>query len=191
METGSSERRDGIKVPASAEEFCWRTEGWNLDGPRTQFVVNSIFKARWPRAGSLEKLRDRRFRGGPIVPIEDASALPRDEHGEAFEDHERMCRRRDAATRPRAETRARGELSARGSSKIETTPHAGAPAAAAAAAARARRRRADRRRTSSRNAAAGGGSAASVAPCPRTATFSRVSVRIVATASSSGLEKGA
>ena len=101
METGSSERRDGITVPASAEEFCWRTEGWNLDGPRTQFVVNSIFKARWPRAGSLEKLRDRRFRECPMVHIDDLRALPKDEHGEVqFEDYERMCeniRRRNEA----------------------------------------------------------------------------------------------
>ena len=72
-----------------------------MDGPRTQFVVNSIFKARWPRAGSLEKLRDRRFRECPMVHIDDLRALPRDEHGEvSFEDHERMCeniRRRNEA----------------------------------------------------------------------------------------------
>ena len=101
METGTSEQRDGIKVPASAEEFCWRTEKWELNGPRTQAVVNSIFKARWPRAGSLAKMSERRFREAPIVPIEDLRALPRDENGEVtFEDHERMIeniRRRNEA----------------------------------------------------------------------------------------------
>ena len=101
METGTSEQRDGIKVPASAEEFCWRTEKWELNGPRTQAVVNGIFKARWPRAGSLAKMSERRFREAPIVPIEDLRALPRDENGEVtFEDHERMIeniRRRNEA----------------------------------------------------------------------------------------------
>ena len=60
METGTSEQRDGIKVPASAEEFCWRTEKWELNGPRTQAVVNAFSRrdgrapAAWRSCGTVD-----------------------------------------------------------------------------------------------------------------------------------------